>query len=187
MSRAHHMRDDGMGHFRKRWKLYQDYTDTDLRRTRDELRLLWNEYIPVELKEDDTLKNPVPTLSDYAQDLYEHWKWEQSGSRPTGEPVQQFVCAMWLKKAGPSGLLVDWTNQRLRPNPKCLPIVLLWGCLQAADRLAYCHNPDCAAPFFFGKRKDQQYCSDECAAPAKREAKLRWWRENRAGKDPGKV
>jgi hypothetical protein len=182
------MQDDGTAHFRQAWKPYSTYPDAKIRRARDELRLLWSEHIPVELKEDDTLKNPVPVLSDYAQNLYEAWYWEQTGSRPTEEPLQQFVCKSWLKQAGASGLLVDWENRRVKPDVRRLPIVLVWGCLQFADGLAYCHNPECAAPFYIRKRNDQQYCSGECAAPAKREAKRRWWKANRTGgRDPGKL
>ena len=183
------MPDDGFDRFRKQWKkLYQDYTDAQLRRARDELRLLWSEHVPVELKEDGSLRHPFPALSNHAQEMYEHWQWEQSGANPTGEPLQQHICASWVRDAGQAGTVVDWENRRLRPNAQCLPMVLVWGCLQAADRLAYCHNPGCAAPFFIGKREAQKYCSDACAAPAKREAKLRWWNANRAGgTDPGKM
>jgi hypothetical protein len=176
------MLDSGASHFRKGWKkLYQDYADAKLLKLRDELRLLWSEHIPVELKEDDTLANPVPDLSDQAEDLREEWQWRQSGSQVGWEPLQQYVCEQWLKAAGTAGLLVDWEQQRLRPDPKCLPLVLVWGCLKARDRFAYCANPECPAPFFIAKRSDQKYCSEMCATPAKREAKLRWWRANRAG------
>jgi hypothetical protein len=44
-----------------------------------------------------------------------------------------------------------------------------------------CHNPDCPhAPYFFATRRSQKYCSDECAIPAQREFKRKWWRENGA-------
>lgn len=184
------MRDDGAAHFRARWKaLYQGYKDSKLHQLRDELQLLWAENIPVELNDDDTLKYPVPNLSAHAREQKEGWEGSESWHKD--EPLQQFICDMWLKDAGKSGLLVDWENRRLKPDVKKLPIILVWGCLQNADRLAFCHNSECVAPFFVGKRKDQQFCSDECAAPAKREAKLRWWRANRAGaareKDPGQM
>ncbi len=42
----------------------------------------------------------------------------------------------------------------------------------------HCGNPDCAAPYFFAKRKRQKYCSDSCAAYGQRQAKSRWWAEH---------
>lgn len=50
------------------------------------------------------------------------------------------------------------------------------------DFAQHCLNPDCAAPYFFGRRRGQKYCSGKCAGTAKRAAKLRWWTKNRAGK-----
>lgn len=38
--------------------------------------------------------------------------------------------------------------------------------------LRYCQNPDCPAPRFIARRKDQVYCSSDCAALL---AKRRWW------------
>jgi len=43
----------------------------------------------------------------------------------------------------------------------------------------HCKNPECPAPYFFGK-KGQKYCSSKCSAPAQREQKRRWWQENRS-------
>jgi hypothetical protein len=50
--------------------------------------------------------------------------------------------------------------------------------LTNADRTRFCLNPDCPAPYFFAKRRNQKYCSEDCAQRAKREAKLRWWKEH---------
>ena len=47
-------------------------------------------------------------------------------------------------------------------------------------RALYCPNPACPAPYFFSKKKGQRYCSEACALPAQREAKRKWWNENRA-------
>ena len=51
---------------------------------------------------------------------------------------------------------------------------------RSADRALYCPNPDCPAAFFFAKKKGQKYCSSVCALPSQREAKRRWWANNRA-------
>lgn len=47
--------------------------------------------------------------------------------------------------------------------------------VKAGDRARYCANPECPAPYFFVKRKNQRYCSEICAAPAQRELKRKWW------------
>jgi hypothetical protein len=38
-----------------------------------------------------------------------------------------------------------------------------------------CTNRDCPARHFFARRSTQLYCSEECAKPAQREYKRRWW------------
>lgn len=47
-------------------------------------------------------------------------------------------------------------------------------------RALHCPNPECPAPYFFATKKGQKYCSPECAKPAQREAKRKWWDEHRA-------
>jgi hypothetical protein len=37
-----------------------------------------------------------------------------------------------------------------------------------------------AQPLFHRKKRWQKYCSPECAGPATRESKRKWWNENRA-------
>ena len=49
-----------------------------------------------------------------------------------------------------------------------------------AERARRCSNPECPAPYFFATKKGQKYCSSKCSAPAQRDQKRRWWRENRA-------
>ncbi len=52
---------------------------------------------------------------------------------------------------------------------------------ERAHHLAHvCRNDECANRYFFATRRDQKYCTEECAKPAQREAKLNWW--NRSGK-----
>jgi len=47
----------------------------------------------------------------------------------------------------------------------------------------HCPNPECPAPYFFRSKKGQKFCSPECAKPAQREAKRKWWNEHRAKKE----
>jgi hypothetical protein len=47
-------------------------------------------------------------------------------------------------------------------------------------RAHHCGNRECPAPYFLGAdNRPQRYCSPKCAGPAKREAKRKWWAENR--------
>ncbi len=46
-----------------------------------------------------------------------------------------------------------------------------------------CLNRKCAEPYFWAAKPNRLYCSDQCAAPAKKAAKLKWWNDNRKGKE----
>jgi hypothetical protein len=50
---------------------------------------------------------------------------------------------------------------------------------EIGDRARHCPNPECPAPYFFAAKKGQKYCSSKCSAPAQREQKRDWWRQNR--------
>ena len=64
-------------------------------------------------------------------------------------------------------------------------LMVLVYAVEHAHLLRYCLNPKCEEPYFVARRGSQIYCSQPCAEPAKREAKVRWWREHRA-KRPAK-
>lgn len=71
---------------------------------------------------------------------------------------------------------IDWVSElQSRVDP-----FLLVGlrALQVADRMKYCPNPTCVAPYFIAKRRSQKYCSYVCAAPAQKEFKRQWWAEH---------
>jgi hypothetical protein len=128
---------------------------------RDELRLLWH------------ATDGIPE-----QDWKDFEEWQKI--RPDAEPGEM-ICNRWLKRSE-VGLLAVWEKSRreLIPGSADLPAILVYGCLLFADRLFYCGNPDCLAPWFIGTRRGQQYCSDECSRPAKKAAKRKWWAANRA-------
>jgi hypothetical protein len=50
---------------------------------------------------------------------------------------------------------------------------------QLTDKIRRCPNSTCPAPYFFATKRAQKFCSASCAEPAQREAKRRWWNENR--------
>jgi hypothetical protein len=57
-------------------------------------------------------------------------------------------------------------------------VVALSLARRMADRMRYCVNPTCPAPYFIAKRRSQKYCSEKCTAPAQREFKAAWWKEH---------
>lgn len=73
---------------------------------------------------------------------------------------------------------VVWNSktETIELNPSCLSIMLASHCSAVKDKMTRCENKRCAR-LFFKIRSDQKYCCQECAEPAKREAKLRWWHE----------
>ncbi len=162
------MRDDGYGHFLKRWgEFYSErfYPPDELVLRRDELRLLWN------------TANGIKTVPAKARHLVEAWV---TGNEVLGT-LNEFICSQWLAAEGTRALTIRWNRQErsIHASRYCLPGVLMMGCLLYSERLRICGNPQCLTSYYIASRKTQRYCSNECAAPAKREAKRRWWKENR--------
>jgi hypothetical protein len=63
--------------------------------------------------------------------------------------------------------------------PRICPFEAAVYWLQTNQRLMLrCGGPMCAAPYFFKTEKGQKFCSPDCADPARREAKLRWWNQS---------
>ena len=59
--------------------------------------------------------------------------------------------------------------------------MLIQGVFEHRRQFKYCSNPDCSAPYFIAKRKDQTVCDAEiCKAEKQRQHALKWWNENRA-------
>ncbi len=65
-----------------------------------------------------------------------------------------------------------WGNS-LGPVTPCERIFM-----QLMQHTSVCGNSACPAPYFFAQRRSQKYCSEECAAPAQREFKRKWWSEH---------
>jgi hypothetical protein len=67
------------------------------------------------------------------------------------------------------------------PPAKVTPVeAAIFHLRHSRNRALHCPNQDCPAPYFFASKKGQKYCSAECAKPTQREAKRRWWADNRA-------
>lgn len=75
--------------------------------------------------------------------------------------------------------LLDYALQEV---PRITPFEAAIYWLQRDHALMLrCANPLCVTPYFFRpeKAKRQKHCSPECAGPARKQAKLKWWNENR--------
>jgi hypothetical protein len=90
------------------------------------------------------------------------------------------IFLIWYWALSPMDIRVSEMPDRLSLPPLSPLEIALDYLLTNSDRARFCLNPECVVPYFFAKRRSQKYCSDECAKPAKREAKLRWW--NKEGK-----
>ena len=159
-------RDDSLERLRRSHKArLMGYSINEIVLYRDELRLLWHSV------------DGIPAAEDQA---YQDWL----KIRPDAEPGEM-ICSRWLGRST-VGLLTVWQKDRreLIPSVADLPASLVYGCLLFGDRLSYCQNPGCINPWFIGARRGQQYCSNECAWPAKKAAKRKWWAENRVRKLP---
>jgi hypothetical protein len=91
--------------------------------------------------------------------------------------------ALWGGSDTPKRL----TDYALQEVPRISPFEAAIYWLQINHTLMLrCANPLCNTPYFFRpeKSKRQDYCSPECADPARKQAKLKWWNENR--KNQGK-
>jgi hypothetical protein len=163
MQELANVRDEKLDWFRKKHRrlLLDRYHSNACALYRDELRLLWH---------------PTQGIPEQEWRGFEDWR----KTRPTAEPGEM-ICNRWLQRSE-VGLLAIWEKRRreLIPSAADLPAMLVYGCLLWSDRLFYCQNSNCGAPWFIGTRRGQQYCSNECAWPAKKAAKRKWWRANRA-------
>jgi hypothetical protein len=173
------LREDGISRFRQMWgKYYKRGKDGELLQRRDELRMLWakrSSYLKRRFTEEDWENAIKVPITKSTQALHEVSELRYP------DPLEQVICEHWLSQKGLQWN-VTWRprDKRMSVDPRFLPAVLALGCLHFADRLCVCRNPACPARFFIGNRRDRKYCSDECARPAKRAAKLNWWHKNRS-------
>jgi hypothetical protein len=175
------MRDDGTRQFRKRWeRFYAAYSNESLMQHRDELQLVWQTVSPVFLTEanltDATLGNVTSGMTKLQKHIFESWLENNAG-----RSLEEMVLEGWLNFDSRPYQHVQWNpkGKGVRTDARSLPSVLAFACLTHGDHLRVCQNEKCSARYFIGERKDQKYCSTNCAAPAQREAKRKWWGDNR--------
>ncbi len=101
-------------------------------------------------------------IPDDEYQSYQDWLKARRNAEP-GE----MICNRWLDRSE-VGFLAVWGKDRRELNTQRaadLPAMLVYRCLHFADRLCYCKNPKCSVLWFIGRRRDQQYCSNDCAWP----------------------
>jgi hypothetical protein len=173
------LHDDAVPKFRKKWdKVFKRYTRDELLARRDELKLLWtSHHAHLETVTAKSWNNVVfPRVTPRTEALHSYWENAYDGT------LEQCICDHWISLER-NGWRAVWTTKEkaLKANPRSLPSVLAWSCINT-DRLGFCRNAKCGAPFFLARRADQLFCTTECAWPAQKAAKLKWWHENRAKK-----
>lgn len=55
---------------------------------------------------------------------------------------------------------------------------LLLQLVRVSELTRFCENPECDAPYFIAKKRNQKYCSELCVGFGQREHKQRWWAEH---------
>lgn len=91
-----------------------------------------------------------------------------------------FVSMLFYAPPKESWLMSGWEEIRplgtIRPADDNFIGQLAWAIAQNYSRFRVCKNPECATPFYFWRRFDQQYCSsDGCVRYANRLAAARYW------------
>jgi hypothetical protein len=167
------LREDGIDRFRQKGSpCFDRYGKQELIRLRDELRALWTR----------GKEMPSPLAIAWKQALSDLEKERERAPQQFGNlTLQEFICNQWLNRAEHGGLLITWEGRKreIAPDPYELPALLAYCAYLFGDKLRVCRNPDCPAAYFVAQRRDQKYCSAECAAPSKRAAKLHSWYEHK--------
>ena len=70
-----------------------------------------------------------------------------------------------------NGIYHCWAIKEEDIDPFAL---VLYRAIHIVERMRYCANPECPAPYFLTTRRNQVCCSDACAPPAQRDLKRRW-------------
>jgi hypothetical protein len=120
----------------------------------------------------------VVTLKEMLDDL---WTEPDSRQKEWGVFAFRYALYKWSDRtlAGDNLFKILYEPaKRFRVPPPTPFEQALTYLVKAGDRARYCANPECPAPYFFVKRKNQRYCSEICAAPAQRELKRKWWAEH---------
>jgi hypothetical protein len=72
-----------------------------------------------------------------------------------------------------------WTAPPEEPPPLTQFELAMFHFQRIGNKAAHCKNPECQNPHFFRIRNNQKYDSVLCSGAGQREAKRRWWHENK--------
>lgn len=94
------------------------------------------------------------------------------------------ILMKWLEPIGDTpAIIARFEIGAMLPNPVNLRAMLAVAVIERVTKLAYCHNPDCPAPHFVARRKNQKYCErGDCTAFAQRQYALDWWKREHSSK-----
>lgn len=116
-------------------------------------------------------------------------RWIWRAATPFKER-QRFVDALIAASFAPgiTGWSAPLTLGRIVPAPGNLRSQLALAVLENWRRFRFCANPECVAPFFLARRKDQRYCElGACTAYAQRMYSNRsYYKTKKKLKKPGK-
>jgi hypothetical protein len=107
------------------------------------------------------------TFTDAQDTLRKAWSGDSEAINEIGGQTQDALVARPSIKARSVELTIDnlWSL-----------ICVLFLMDHAAGKTGVCGNPECPAPYFLRKRKDQKYCErGKCSAYAQRKYALGWW------------
>ena len=76
-----------------------------------------------------------------------------------------------------AGYNAEYADEEAKRGVDAFCLVLIRA-LHALDRMRFCLNPECPAPYFFTKKRRQRYCTEKCAGAGQRELKRVWWTEH---------
>ena len=155
------MRDDGELWFWQRWEnVIRPELGRDLFQLRAGLRHVWNK--PSDGSVDIILMNWLAWRPSPAHlKRYEH------------SPFPPYVYPSFY-----SAFHCSIDAARLVPDSESIRANLIQGVFEHWPNFKTCTNPDCAAPYFIAKRKDQTVCDAEiCKAEKQRQHALKWWNE----------
>jgi|ERR1019366_2234059 hypothetical protein len=102
--------------------------------------------------------------------------WTQSDARAREWKIFELRQHFWLRTTRDFDR--DFNREDEVPPPFCFEQAMDY-LLRNGGLAKVCKNESCPAPYYFAIRRSQKFCSDVCAGPAKRAAKLRWWNKNR--------
>ena len=176
--------DEGPGEHGLVWEYPDDPGALNLEHTPPELRQAW--LIPTALGREVWLMGELayylrgPAMFAIAEKARQSDLEARELAQKSGATLIQAIDAGWKartvrEREETEATRSDWVISDAAIDEFAL---VLLRAMHIADRMRYCQNPSCPAPYFLAKRRSQKYCSDACSLPAQREFKRAWWQDH---------